>query len=61
LRERFEMEKSAERLANYFEAMTVQMTDFARMCGRRNLADLSYADLATTSDDIARHTPVTHV
>ena len=61
LRERFEMEKSAERLTHFFEAMTEQMVDFARMCGRRRLADLSYEDLATTSDDIARHTPVVHV
>jgi hypothetical protein len=37
------------------------MTDFARMCGRRSLRDLTYEDLATTSSEIANYTPIPHV
>ncbi|MEO0563260.1 MAG: glutamate synthase-related protein, partial [Chloroflexota bacterium] len=61
LRERFEVAVSAKRLVNFFEAWEAQVTDFARMCGRRNLHDLTYEDLATTSHDIAQYTPVSHV
>ena len=61
LRERFDYNTSAQRLANFFEAMTSQMSDFARMCGKRRLADLTSDDLATTSNEIATHTPVMHV
>lgn len=61
LRQRFDYTTSAERLKHFFEAWTAQMTDFARMCGKRSLHDLSYDDLATTSHDIARYTPVAHV
>jgi methylamine---glutamate N-methyltransferase subunit C len=61
LRQRFDYMISAKRLANFFEAWTEQMTDFARMCGKPSLRDLSYDDLATTSSEIAHYTPVAHV
>ncbi len=61
LRLRFDYRVSAKRLNNFLEAWTAQMTDFARMCGRRKLSDLTYDDLATTSHDIATYTPVAHV
>jgi methylamine---glutamate N-methyltransferase subunit C len=61
LRQRFDYTISSKRLNHFFEGMTAQMTDFARMCGRRRLGDLSYEDLATTSSEIAMHTPVAHV
>jgi methylamine---glutamate N-methyltransferase subunit C len=61
LRERFDYLQSAKRLVNFFEAWTEQMTDFARMCGKRSIHDLSYHDLATTSHEIANYTPVVHV
>lgn len=61
LRQRFDYEVSAKRLNNWLEAMTHQMTDFARMCGKRSLHDLNTDDLATTSSEIAAHTPVPHV
>ncbi len=61
LRERFDYMVSAKRLHNFLEAWTEQMTDFARMCGKRSLHDLSYADLATTNHDIAQYTPIPHV
>ena len=61
LRQRFDQEVSARRLVNMFEAWTEQMTDFARMCGKRSLHDLNYDDLATTSSEIASYTPINHV
>ena len=61
LRDRFDIETSAQRLVHFFEALTTQMKDFARMCGRNNLRDLSYEDLATTSSEIANHTPIAHM
>jgi len=61
LRERFDIESSAKRLVNFFEAMTEQISEFARMCGKRSIHDLSYEDLATTNHEISLHTPVVHV
>jgi glutamate synthase domain-containing protein 2 len=61
LRDRFDFESSATRMHNFLEAMTEQMQDFARMCGKRSLRDLSYDDLATTSHEISQHTPIVHV
>ena len=60
LRDRFDVDSSAKRLVNFFEAMEEQMTDFARMCGKRRLHDLSYDDMATSSSEIATHTPIAH-
>ena len=61
LRARFEVEKSAQRLVQFYENMRLQMMDFARMCGKRSLYDLSTDDLATLDSEIAAHTPVAHV
>lgn len=61
LRQRFDPDKSSERLLHYFEAMTKQMKEFARICGKKRLHDLSLDDLATVSSEIAAHTPVRHV
>jgi len=61
LRARFEVEQSTKRLVNFFEAMTEQMIEFARMCGKRNIHDLNYDDLATTHHEISSHTPIVHV
>ncbi len=61
LRQRFDQATSAQRLNHWLEAITEQMTDFARMCGKRSLHDLGYDDLATVSGEIANHTPIPHV
>lgn len=61
LRTRFDVEASSKRLVNFFEAMTEQVSEFARMCGKRSVHDLSYEDLATTNHEISMHTPVMHV
>ena len=61
LRVRFDVETSAKRLVNFFEAMTEQMSEYARMCGKRRLQDLGYEDLVSTNYEISHHTPVPHV
>ena len=61
LRARFDVETSAKRLVNFFEAMTEQMSEYARMCGKRRLQDLGYEDLVSTNYEISHHTPVPHV
>ncbi len=61
LRQRFDYMVSANRLKNFFESMTLQMSEFARMCGKQRLSDLSPEDLATTSHEIALYSPVPHV
>lgn len=61
LRQRFDYRVSAERLKHFLLAMNHQMSEFARMCGKRDIHDLSYEDLATTHSEIAMHTPVPHV
>lgn len=61
LRQRFDYMISAKRLHNFFEVWMEQMVDFARMCGKRSLHDLSYDDLTTTHHDIAQYTPIQHV
>ena len=61
LRARFDVENSAQRLVHFFENMRLQITDFARMCGRRSVFDLNFEDLATLDSEIAAHTPIPHM
>jgi len=61
LRDRFDYETSAQQLYNFFVAVEHQMKEFARMCGKRRLQDLSYEDLTTTNSEISSHTTVPHV
>ena len=60
LRKRLDVETSAKKLVNFFETTKHQLTDFARICGHKNIHELSLADIATTSDEIARHTAIPH-
>ncbi len=53
LRVRLEVEISATRLANFFEAATELMTLLARACGHRSLSDFSPDDLTTFKRDMA--------
>jgi glutamate synthase domain-containing protein 2/rubredoxin len=61
LRARFDIGRSAERLANFFTATTRELADFARLTGNENIHKLSIADLRTTSSEIARYTDIAHV
>nr|WP_269815665.1 FMN-binding glutamate synthase family protein [Parvularcula mediterranea] len=53
LTNRLVVEKSARRLANFFEASTELMKVLARACGHRSLSGFGKDDLATFKEDIA--------
>lgn len=50
---RLEAEKSAQRLANFFEASVELMRVVARACGHRRLADFNAGDLVTWKREMA--------
>ncbi|RME45758.1 MAG: glutamate synthase [Caldilineae bacterium] len=60
LRRRFDIEESSRRLVNFFEGTRRQLVEFARMCGRRRLADLGMQDVVTYDDALARYTGIRH-
>ena len=53
LRARLEIEKSARRLKNFFDASTELMKILARACGHRSLSDFSANDITTFKKDMA--------
>jgi len=61
LRSRFDIDLSAQRLANYFRVMTREIADFARLTGKNDVHQLNVADLRTTSSQIAEFTDIAHV
>lgn len=60
LRKRFNIERSAKRIANFFSTLKRELESFARISGHDNLHDISMDDLCTTSDEIAHHTQIPH-
>jgi len=58
LRARLEIDKSAQRLHNYFGATVELMKVLARACGHDHLRDLSVHDLTTWNADIAKLTGI---
>ncbi len=57
---RLVIEKSAQRLANFFEASTDLMKVLARACGHRRLADFTATDLTTFDRNMADLTGVAY-
>ena len=53
LRARLDVQKSAQQLANYFEASVELMKVLARGCGHAHLRDFTHTDLTTWKRDIA--------
>lgn len=53
LRQRLNVDKSAQQLKNFFEASTELMQVMARACGHRSLSHFNRNDLATWKRDIA--------
>ena len=51
---RIEVEKSARRLANFFEASVELMKIMARACGHTHLNQLALDDLETWKEDMSR-------
>jgi glutamate synthase domain-containing protein 2/rubredoxin len=60
LRARLDIEKSAERLANYLRVCNEELKEFARLTGNGNVHDLAIRDLCTVSSEIATHTDIEH-
>ena len=60
LRSRFDIDLSAERLANFFRAATGELADFTRLTGNDDIHQLSVDDLRTTSQEIAKYTDIAH-
>jgi glutamate synthase domain-containing protein 2/rubredoxin len=61
LRSRFDIDLSAERLANFFRVITGELADFVRLTGNDEVHQLTVADLRTTNSEIARFTNIAHV
>jgi glutamate synthase domain-containing protein 2/rubredoxin len=61
LRARFDIDLSAERLANFFRVTTRELADFARLTGNDDVHQLNVVDLRTTSSEIATYTDIAHV
>jgi glutamate synthase domain-containing protein 2/rubredoxin len=61
LRARLNVEKSAERVANFFMVCTQELKDFARLSGNNDVHGLSLADVCTTNSEISNHTGIEHV
>jgi len=61
LRARFNIGQSTEHLANYLNACTEELGNFARLTGNDDVHDLSLYDLGTTNSEISRHTTIPHV
>ncbi len=61
LRARLDVDRSAERVANYFRAATEELKQFARMTGHDDVHGLSAADLGTINSEISGFTDIEHV
>ena len=60
LRARFDLEKGARQVGNYFNAMFEELRTFTRITGHKDIHELSVEDLCTTSREIAEYTDIPH-
>jgi len=60
LRARLDIEKSAERVANFLRAVKGELEAFARLTGNDNVNGLDIRDLCTVNSEIAGHTEIVH-
>jgi glutamate synthase domain-containing protein 2/rubredoxin len=61
LRSRFDIDLSAERLANFFRVTTEELADFTRLTGNDDVHELRISDLRTTRAEIEKYTDIAHV
>ena len=61
LRARFDIEVSAQRLANFLRVSTEELAIFARCTGHADIHDLTTADLCTFNSEISMYTSIGHV
>ena len=60
LRERFQEEAAAKRVANFLNVSLAELKTFARITGHQKLHDLSVEDLCTISREISEYTNIPH-
>ncbi len=60
LRERFQEEAAAQRVANFLNVSLEELKTFARITGHRKLHDLCVDDLCTISREISEYTDIPH-
>ena len=60
LRERFQGDAAAQRVANFLNVSLAELKTFARITGHRRLHDMSVEDLCTISREISEHTNIPH-
>lgn len=60
LRDRFDIDLSAEMLANFLKVTTDELRTFARLTGNSNVHDLNVDDLFTTNAEISDYTDIPH-
>jgi glutamate synthase domain-containing protein 2 len=61
LRARLDVERSAERVANFLRAVREELQAFARLTGNSDVHGLGIEDLCTLSSEISGHTAIDHV
>jgi glutamate synthase domain-containing protein 2/rubredoxin len=61
LRERLDVDTSAQRLENFLRVSTEELCAFARLTGNDDVHGLDVSDLCTTSSEISGHTDIEHV
>ncbi|MEE9165249.1 MAG: glutamate synthase-related protein [Nitrospinota bacterium] len=61
LRNRFNIDISAKRLANFLKLTTEELKSFARLTGHHDVHHLNIKDLCTTNSEISNHTNIEHV
>ena len=61
LRNRFKIDISAQRLANYFKATNDELKTFARITSHNDIHKLNINDIVTTNKEISEYTNIKHV
>lgn len=61
LRSRLKIDKSAERLGNYFKVVNNELKTFGRITGHKDIHELSVNDIVTTNREISKYTNIHHV
>ncbi len=61
LRARLDVEKSANRVANFLQVCNDEIKDFSRMTGNADIHDMSCCDLCTANSEVSGYTLIEHV
>jgi len=61
LRQRLDIDQSAQWLKNFLSVSAEELRNFARLTGNDNVHDLGISDLCTTNSEISGHTDIEHV